>query len=245
MSLLHTFERSGNILFRYRGQIPILLFLFAIPVIYYTDYTRFERDFIITVKVVSIVVCAMGLGIRIYTIGTADPFTSGRNRKEQVADSLNTTGIYSVVRHPLYLGNYLMWVGIVIFTISLSFFIIVSLLFWIYYERIMFAEECFLKKKFGDDFDRWAAKTPAFSPAFRQFVPSKNPFSAANILKEYSGVLAAVASFVFIQTLQDYFIYDEWVINYVSIAVLALTLLMVMIIKYIIRPMISKRRLDG
>ena len=241
MSLIRTFERTGNTLFRYRGQLPLLLFLVSVPAIYYTDYSRFDIDFVISIKVFAILVCAIGLGIRIYTIGTAAALTSGRNREKQVAESLNTTGIYSIVRHPLYLGNYLMWAGIVMYTMNLSFFIIVSLLFWIYYERIMFAEERFLQTKFGADFEKWAAKTPAFFPAFSQFVPSKNPFSATNILKEYSGILAAVVSFVFIQILQDYFIYDEWTINNISISVLAVTLLMVVVIKYIIRPMISKK----
>jgi protein-S-isoprenylcysteine O-methyltransferase Ste14 len=241
MSLVRTFEKSGTILFRYRGQIPMLLFLPAIPVIYYTDYSRFHFDFIISVKVFSIILCAVGLGVRVYTIGTAAPFTSGRNREEQVAESLNTTGIYSVVRHPLYLGNYLMWAGIIMYTMNLSFFIIVSLLFWIYYERIMFTEERFLERKFGEAFSNWAAKTPAFLPAFSQFRPSRNRFSAFNILKEYSGILAAVVSFVFIQTLQDYFTYGEWVINYVSISILLVTLLMVVVIKYFIRPMLRKK----
>ena len=241
MSLIHTFEKSGTTLFRYRGQIPMLLFLVAVPVIYYTDYSRFDSDFIISVKVISVLVCAIGLAIRIYTIGTADAFTSGRNREEQVAESLNTTGIYSVVRHPLYLGNYLMWAGIVMYTMNLSFFIIVSLLFWIYYERIMFTDERFLERKFGEDFKNWAGKTPAFLPAFSKYTPSRNPFSAVNTIKEYSGVLAAVGSFVFIQTLQDYFTYGEWVINYVSIAILLVTLLIVVVIKYIIRPMLARR----
>lgn len=242
MSLLRTFEKTGTTLFRYRGQIPMVLFIIAIPVIYYTDYSQFATDFIISAKVFSIIVCALGLAIRIYTIGTADYFTSGRNREEQVADSLNTTGIYSIVRHPLYLGNYLMWAGVIMYTMNLSFFIIVSLLFWIYYERIMFTEERFLERKFGEDFNKWAAKTPAFLPAFSKFMPSRNRFSASNILKEYSGVLAAVVSFVFIQTLQDYFTYDEWIINYVSITVLFVTLLAVVVIKYIIRPMIRKKQ---
>ncbi|MGC9453013.1 MAG: methyltransferase family protein, partial [Oceanipulchritudo sp.] len=42
--------------------------------------------------------------------------TSGRNTKQQVAYSLNTTGFYSVVRNPLYLGNFFMYLGIALFT---------------------------------------------------------------------------------------------------------------------------------
>ncbi|MGB8874133.1 MAG: hypothetical protein WCC75_12145, partial [Desulfobaccales bacterium] len=38
--------------------------------------------------------------------------TSGRNTQGQVAETLNTTGIYSLVRNPLYLGNFLIWLGL-------------------------------------------------------------------------------------------------------------------------------------
>ena len=59
-------------------------------------------------------------------IGTSNKHTSGRSTKEQVADALNTKGIYSTVRHPLYLGNYFMWIGIVMFTYNIWFVLVVS-----------------------------------------------------------------------------------------------------------------------
>ena len=147
MALVQSFEKSGNFLFKYRGQIPMLLFIIAVPAIYFTDYSGFSSNLIFIVKAIAIFVCAVGLGIRIYTVSTVADFTSGRNRKEQVAESLNTTGMYSIVRHPLYLGNYLMWAGLMIYIMNAGLFITISLLFWIYYERIMFAEERFLEKK--------------------------------------------------------------------------------------------------
>ena len=63
--------------------------------------------------------------------------------------TLNTSGLYSVVRHPLYLGNYLMWLGVALFSRTWWAPVIVSLVFWLYYERIMFAEEEFLRRQFG------------------------------------------------------------------------------------------------
>lgn len=46
------------------------------------------------------------------TIGQVPKGTSGRNTSQQVADTLSTDGVYSVVRHPLYLGNFLMCMGV-------------------------------------------------------------------------------------------------------------------------------------
>ena len=112
----------------------------------------------------------------------------------QVAESLNTTGLYSVVRHPLYLGNFLMWLGVALFPRSLSFVAAVVFAFWLYYERIMIAEEAFLRERFGERFDAWADRTPAFIPSLRRWTRPRLAFSLRKVLrKEYNGLLAVVA----------------------------------------------------
>ena len=35
MALIHSFEKSGNFLFKYRGQIPVIIFLGALPFVYF------------------------------------------------------------------------------------------------------------------------------------------------------------------------------------------------------------------
>src|SRR4029078_8364421 len=158
-----------NWLFKRRGFIPIVLFILAIPAVYFTDYTAMTSSFTTFINYLSVILSIPGFAIRAYTIGTTPRGTSGRNTDKQGAEQLNSTGIYSVVRHPLYLGNYLMWIGIVLFTKNISFAIIVSLLYWVYYERIMFAEERFLEKKFGDVYLKWSLTAPAFIPALSRF----------------------------------------------------------------------------
>src|SRR5690606_25761265 len=118
--------------------------------------------------------------------------TSGRNTHEgQVADTLNTTGIYSIVRHPLYLGNFLMWLGPALLTENLWFIIVFILSYWVYYERIMFAEEQFLARKFGEVYTKWADSVPAFIPKFRPFSKPDFPFSIKKVLKkEKNGLFA-------------------------------------------------------
>lgn len=123
-----------------------------------------------------------------------------------MAEALNTKGIYSTLRHPLYLGNYFMWIGIVIYVGNICFFMIVSLLFWVYYERIMFAEERFLERKFGQSYLDWSLKVPAFIPSFKNYEKTDIPFSMKTILRrEYSGVTATIISFVFVDVLRNSF----------------------------------------
>ena len=118
MALVQTFEKQGNFLFKYRGQFPLILFFIAIPFIFLTDYSDItdanEKIYII----ISVLLSSLGFLIRFYTIGTTPKGTSGRNTKEQVAEVLNSTGIYAIVRHPLYLGNYLVWIGIATFVFN-------------------------------------------------------------------------------------------------------------------------------
>ncbi|MEY3236835.1 MAG: hypothetical protein RI883_936 [Bacteroidota bacterium] len=208
MALVHSFEKNGNILFKYRGQIPVILFLMSIPTVYFTDYKLFDSNQ--TLDLILFITCVLfsfsGQVIRAIAIGTSSKHTSGRNTKEQVADALNTKGIYSTVRHPLYLGNYFMWIGIVMFTYNIWFVLVVSLLFWLFYERIMFAEERFLESKFGQDYVDWSMKVPPFWPSMKNHIKTEIPFSMKTILRrEYSGVTATIIGFVFVAFLRDWF----------------------------------------
>jgi protein-S-isoprenylcysteine O-methyltransferase Ste14 len=214
MAFIHSFEDEGNWLFKRRGFIPLILFILAVPAVYFTDYASISQSTTTIINYLAVILSFAGFAVRAYTIGTTPRGTSGRNTDKQVAEQLNTSGIYSVVRHPLYLGNYLMWIGIVLFTKNFSFTIIVSLLYWIYYERIMFAEERFLERKFGDVYLNWSKKVPAFVPNITTFRKSEVSFSMKSVLRrEYSGVLATVIGFVFVEILIGYF---QWGVFHVG-----------------------------
>jgi protein-S-isoprenylcysteine O-methyltransferase Ste14 len=233
MALIHSFEKSGNVLFRYRGQIPVFLFIVAIPVIYFTNISAWDETTLMVLTWSSIALSTIGFIIRAWAIGTTPKGTSGRNtRTGQVAEALNTTGIYSVVRHPLYLGNYFMWIGIVLFTFNFWFLLTVSLAYWLYYERIMFAEERFLERKFGKEYLDWSQSVPAFLPAFRKYVKNRVPFSFRSILRrEYSGFLATVLGFTFIDHLRYFFTTGSFEINRPSSWILAASILITLLLR--------------
>ncbi len=205
MALLHSFEKSGNFLFRYRSYLPLFLFLPAIPVVWFTPVFSYPQWVRLSITFLSVALSLLGFLIRAWAIGTTPKGTSGRNTDKQLAESLNHLGIYSMVRHPLYLGNYFMWIGIVVFTGNPWFVILVSLAFWLYYERIMFAEERFLERQFGESYLSWASQVPAFIPRFSLYQHSDIRFSLVSVLRrEYSGVLATVTCFFMIDMVRSF-----------------------------------------
>lgn len=199
MSLQQSFSNQGNFLFKYRGQFPAIIFLLSMPFIQ-------QSSLLINLELLNILILLSfltGFFIRFYTIGTTPYGTSGRNTKKQVAESLNTKGIYSIIRHPLYLGNYLIWLSISLYTFNPLFSVIMSLLFWIYYERIMYAEEEFLKNKFGEDFSSWSKNVPAFFPISLRIISSGIKLSFKSILRrEYASYLSSISGFLFIDIIR-------------------------------------------
>jgi len=209
MALTEEFEQSGNWLFKRRGYLPVILLIAGIVVLMFNELNP-GRNFLIT-DVVCLFISFLGLAIRAFTIGYTPRNTSGRNIKGQIAEVVNTTGIYSIVRHPLYLGNFIIWFGLSLFTESPFFIVVFILAFWLYYERIMFAEEQFLKRKFGKEYEEWAIKTPSFFPAFSKWTPGNLPFSWKNIFKrEYNGFGNIIFAFTILAIVRNYSITGNW-----------------------------------
>ena len=184
MSLAIELKNQGNWLFKRRSYIPLLL-LFPGLVLY---FVRPNSD--IRIEWFGFGISIIGVIIRMIAVGFSAANTSGRNTHGQVADSLNTKGTYSIVRHPLYLGNYFMWLGIAIFTQHVWFILAFTLAYWIYYERIMYAEEEFIASKFGESYKTWSLATPAFIPNPFLWQSERNPLNWHKVIvQEKSTIL--------------------------------------------------------
>ncbi len=207
MALGKTLERQGDWLFRKRGYLPLLL----VPPLIAALVQEGGPGSIVGEKGkqaylgVCLLIAFVGLWLRCLTVGFVPGSTSGRNTDQQIADSLNTTGAYSLVRHPLYLANVLIYMGVIL-SVGVWWFTLLSLaVFTLYYERIMLAEESFLKRKFGVEYIDWAERTPAAIPRFGNWRKSAMSFSLRTVLRrEYSGFFAIMLAFFVIQHIDEY-----------------------------------------
>ena len=201
MALQEEFEKQGLWLFRYRGVLPVIILVIGFLLFIQTELNP-DSFFIknspyeIYFEMLCLLISLFGLFIRICVIGFTPKNTSGRTVKNQVADSLNTTGMYSLVRHPLYVGNYFMWLGPAILSGNFWFVVAFTLFYWVYYERIMYAEEQFLRNKFGKAYIDWSDKVPAFVPDFKNFIKANLSLSWKKVVrKEITGIFVLFAIF--------------------------------------------------
>jgi protein-S-isoprenylcysteine O-methyltransferase Ste14 len=195
MTLKQDLVAQGNWLFRNRSWVPLLALAGLLAALPFAPGPLEGRSRMLW-EGFCISLSLAGLVVRAATVGCKPRGTSGRNRRVQNAQVLNTTGLYSVVRHPLYLGNALMWAGIALFPRVWPATVLVGVFFWLFYERVMLAEEDFLRLKFGAEYEPWAERTPAFVPAPWLWRPAALPFSLRAVLKaEYPGFLAMAIVF--------------------------------------------------
>lgn len=197
-------EKSGSQLFRHRSWLPILVIVAALPAFVEFEYLfkRHEAQEIWTF--VCMLPVLVGQALRFVTVAQAPPFTSGRNRRHQVAEVLNTEGTYSIVRNPLYLGNCLAWLGLAAIPHSFWLLVSVALAFWLYHERVILAEEAFLESKFSEQFRHWAEKTPAFLPNPFLWRKTTVPFSFRTALgREYVNLFALTTAFALLDFIAD------------------------------------------
>jgi protein-S-isoprenylcysteine O-methyltransferase Ste14 len=87
-------------------------------------------------------------------------------------DTVVAEGPYSICRNPLYLGTFLMTLGIAFFLESLTFAIGIAAATTFYLSVTVSAEEIMLREKFGHRFVEYCRRVPRFWPSVRNFQTS-------------------------------------------------------------------------
>lgn len=77
---------------------------------------------------------------------------------------LATTGAYSLIRHPLYFGNFLVLGGFTLASAHWGVIIAVVAFLLFYYPAAIRYEDTKLERLFGEDWRAWSRRTPAVFP---------------------------------------------------------------------------------
>lgn len=144
--------RIGSVLFRHRGWLPVP-FLF-VPLIVHGEADLWNWLF-------GFVLIAIGEAIRLAGVAAAGTVTRRRSRTVQ---RLVTYGIFSWMRNPLYVGNFLIWIGFTVISGVLWFIPVAIVLFAVEYTLIVRYEEGVLESIFGAEYLEYKSRTPRWIP---------------------------------------------------------------------------------
>jgi hypothetical protein len=160
--------------------------------------------------VLGLLVALAGQAVRLLTIGYAYIHRGGKNR-QVYATKLVAEGIYSHTRNPMYLGSFLINLGLSIIYGSTVVTLVVLFVFGFVYLAVISAEEDFLKKKFGQEYKDYMNKVNRFWPDFRGIQATLQRFDHYDwrrVLRKESGtILGLVFGLVFILGWKTYSIY--------------------------------------
>ena len=156
-------EKNGEHPFGDSGQ-PVLFVLFMI--VWVMD-SFFLRISIFLSDDVSLYIRLSILGLTfmaaIYLVWSGHTVVSHEQRLSGVV----STGAFRYVRHPLYLGSILFYLGLTVSTASLFSFALLVVIFF-FYNYIASYEEKLLEVRFSEDYRHYKRRTGKWVP-FRSF----------------------------------------------------------------------------
>ncbi len=159
MTVARMEEKKGEHPFGDTGQL-VLLALFLI--VWLADSFFFQKStFLSDYLPLYIRLAILGLA----HITAAYLFLSGHVvvSHEQRPTAVVSTGAFQHVRHPLYLGAILFYLGLSVSTISL-FSLALLVVIFVFYNYIASYEEKLLDKRFGESYTRYKERTGKWLP---------------------------------------------------------------------------------
>ena len=174
-----------NFFFKNRSFTPIPV---AISIIYFAQPDNPNI-------LIGFVILLLGELIRMWSVS----YAGGETRTTNVgAPSLCTAGPYGYVRNPIYVGNMLMYLGIVIIAGSpnVTLMALTTMTFFIIqYSLIISLEEQKLDQLFGSEYVTYKKNVRAIFPRFTKWKTDDNrtPLSFGRLLKTEKRTLQNVA----------------------------------------------------
>lgn len=159
-SYQHRDDLTGEHAFSDIGQLILLIIFLTIWIAdsFVFKYSTFLTQYIsnyIRVPIALIVLVISGL-----LAWTGLKIIFGETREEP---QVITTGVFSIVRHPIYLSLILLYLGFILLSLSLLS-VLVWILIIVFYYMISRYEEKLLIQRFGSAYEEYKKKVPMLLP---------------------------------------------------------------------------------
>lgn len=203
-------KNIGDFLFKYRNALGPFLFLAALS-LGRPAYPFGSAAWNILFDVAGVLCAMLGQLLRIVTIGYDYIERGGKNR-QVYASKLVQGGVFAHSRNPLYVGNILMAVGFALIFHSSAFYLGVLPLVLFAYSCIVTAEEAFLGRKFGTEYERYCRQVNRWWPRLQGWRDTMGNmrFNWRRVLvKEYNTVFVLVLSLVVLKLWSEYVILGQ------------------------------------
>jgi protein-S-isoprenylcysteine O-methyltransferase Ste14 len=197
--------RLGTFLFRYRNAIGPVVFVFALLTTR-PSYPLGRDSLNLLFDVLGIVIALLGEALRIVTIAYEYIERGGRDR-QAYASRLVQRGVFAHCRNPLYAGNILLALGLALIVHSTALYLLVLPLVIYAYVAIVAAEELFLRKTFGTEFEQYCRRVNRWVPDWRGWRASiaGMRFSWRRVLvKEYNTIFVVLLALAAVKLWSDY-----------------------------------------
>ena len=145
------------------GDIGQLIFLVIFLIVWIADSFIFRYSTFLTRYISNFIRVPIALVILIMAGLLARAGLNAVFGKEREEPHMFTTGVFSFVRHPIYLASILFYLGFILLSLSLLS-ILVWILIIIFYYLISRYEEKLLIKAFGSAYGEYMRKVPMFLP---------------------------------------------------------------------------------
>ena len=176
----------GRFLFKYRSFVPVPI---ALVLVFVHDGAVAAR----WVPIAGALLVALGQGVRLWAVRHIG--TISRTRANRYGP-LISDGPYALVRNPLYIGNFFLWIGFIVWSGLLWMLPVAVVIFLLEYGAITGFEASLLREKYPEAYARYSSAVPAWIPrlgSLSEALATRASHPWREVLFSERGTLIAVA----------------------------------------------------
>jgi protein-S-isoprenylcysteine O-methyltransferase Ste14 len=202
--------RIGAFFFKTRNFVFPLVYL---PLILLTPPHRLlgRTDAEWALDAAGLMIAFSGQALRAVVIGLKYIHRGGKDKKVH-ADDLVTEGIFAHCRNPLYVGNLMILIGLFMVHNNPWTYLVGIPFFAIAYVAIVAAEEQYLERKFGAQYEEYCSRVPRFAMKFEGLKATLGSFEFdwRRVIRKDYGTIFSTATLAIGLLVREQVVWSGW-----------------------------------